>query len=425
MQTRRRPPLDPTAAMRPKGPLEKQAMNSFRTKVNAANDTSICGASSLEVGRKTMRQIIESNTYCVPIFQRRYCWSEVQWQTLLNDVLRRRSIQHSLGRLTCTSLDVNDQTNNKSLLTGIEGRSIILDGQQRFTTTTILLSAIRDLIHEHSISDAGCKYEHFIDEINNLLFSDTIQMQTWLEDSSSELHEGIVLPFARLIPTYCDRQSYFEAILPLSTNMSIATTRLSSTWHVTLEAKQYFMKMLRVHASSMSALISALRGVLDSVTMLNFPVDTSHGRDDGTEDLMVVYERLALRDAIWCKPQRKTEYMSMNGADMIRNLLLGSFQDQAEAVRFYKECWLPLEKQTAERSDAKSLEEVLKDFLHKQNTAETGESENTVKSQQPGTIGGQIYADFQAWFNKKQSGTSDGGSVVWQVGKELAESAQN
>ena len=135
MQTRRRPPLDPTAALRPKGPLEKQAMNSFRRKVNAANDTSICGASSLEVGRKTMRQISESNTYCVPIFQRRYCWSEVQWQTLLNDVLHRRSTQHSLGRLTCTSLDGNGQTNNKSLLTGIEGRPIILDGQQRFTTT--------------------------------------------------------------------------------------------------------------------------------------------------------------------------------------------------------------------------------------------------------------------------------------------------
>jgi hypothetical protein len=421
MQTRRRPPLDPTAALRPKGPLEKQAMNSFRRKVNAANDTSICGASSLEVGRKTMREIIESNTYCVPIFQRRYCWSEVQWQTLLNDVLHRRSTQHSLGRLTCTSLDGNGQTSNKSLLTGIEGRSIILDGQQRFTTTTILLSAIRDLIQEQSISGAGSKHEYHIDEINNLLFSDMVQMHTWLNDSSSQLQEGIVLPFARLVPTYCDRRSYFEVILPLSSDKSIAAEHLSSTWHRTLEAKQYFMKMLRLHASSITVLMSVLRGVLDSVTMLNFPVDTSHGRDDGTEDLMVVYERLALRDATWCKPQRKTEYMSMSGADMIRNLLLGSFEDQAEASQFYNECWLPLEKKTSEHR--KTLDEVLKEFLHKQNIAEAKESENTVTTEQ--TIGGQTYADFQAWFDKKQTGTHHSGSlVVWQVGKQLAESAQ-
>ena len=59
---------------------------------------------------------------------------------------------------------------------------------------------------------------------------------------------------------------------------------------------------------------------------------------------MVVYDRLALRDATWTKPTRDAEYMSMDGVDMIRNLLLGSFIDEPEAMEFYNLYWLPLEK---------------------------------------------------------------------------------
>mmetsp|Transcript_30143 Transcript_30143/g.73287 ORF Transcript_30143/g.73287 Transcript_30143/m.73287 type:complete len:80 (+) Transcript_30143:302-541(+) len=40
--------------------------------------------------------------------------------------------------------------------------------------------------------------------------------------------------------------------------------------------------------------------LLDGVDMLVFPIDVGTGRTDGTQDLMVIYERLALRDATFC-----------------------------------------------------------------------------------------------------------------------------
>jgi hypothetical protein len=75
---------------------------------------------------------------------------------------------------------------------------------------------------------------------------------------------------------------------------------------------------------------------LDGVDILYFPIDTNRGMKDGTEDLQVVYERLALRDATWTKPQRTTEYQSMDETDLTCNLFLGSFQSQLAMIDFYK-----------------------------------------------------------------------------------------
>jgi len=75
----------------------------------------------------------------------------------------------------------------------------------------------------------------------------------------------------------------------------------------------------RKSCSASQELLVILGAILDRLTMLYLPVDIHQGRTDRTEDLMVIYERLALRDATFCRPSLSEEYQSMNGADMIRN----------------------------------------------------------------------------------------------------------
>ena len=69
----------------------------------------------------------------IPLFQRRYCWSEQQWEPLWRTVcdLARQGdgAQHSLKRLLCLENS---------------GGSVVLDGQQRLTTCCVLLAALRD-----------------------------------------------------------------------------------------------------------------------------------------------------------------------------------------------------------------------------------------------------------------------------------------
>lgn len=425
----RRPPQDPSAATRPQNALQKAALQSlqFRQKVQQANANSICGSTSAKVGRMPLRQLLTQDRFCVPIFQRRYCWTETQWKTLLDDATGHSSpskMQHSLGRLTCTGTTTTTTTttttkdessnNNSNVLVGVKGRSCILDGQQRFTTTTILLAAIRDLLEQ--LQGEGSGFIGTIESINQILFTNVTEMKEWSNCHSGKVKEGEELSFARLVPTFCDRWAYYMAILPDNNNNN---TSLPQSLPRPLQAKQFFLDTLQQQGyhKSFPKLTSLLRGVLDGFTMLYFPVDTNTDRRDGTDDLMVIYERLALRDATFCKPTRKEEYQSMDGSDMIRNLLLGSFANENDALDYYQKYWLPLEQQI-QNDGKKSMVQMMRAFLEAQKGEEPQEGVGNA-----GIIGGQIYAEFQAWFAARLA-REDGQVVsveekVRQVGVEL------
>ena len=72
----------------------------FSAKVAQANDRIICGSSVDAVKTLPMGRIL-ARRLRIPFFQRRYCWSEPQWATLLRDVEACGGAGHALGRLTC------------------------------------------------------------------------------------------------------------------------------------------------------------------------------------------------------------------------------------------------------------------------------------------------------------------------------------
>jgi len=131
-----------------------------------------------------------------------------------------------------------------------------------------------------------------------------------------------------------------------------------------------------------------------------FPRSMSGNRQDGTDDLQVIYERLAVRDATFCKPQRATEFASMGAADFVRNLLLGSFRSEADAIEMYKNHWLPLEQAAAAASVrrrnsniAEILETMLSKFLKVQ-----PETTTVPKLSVTAVVGGQLYPRFRKWL---------------------------
>merc|ERR1712232_1513719 len=101
-------------------------MQGYQQKMKLAQSFTqggICCGSGQIVGRLPLKQLLltaaqnnnNKNLYRdtipikfhVPIFQRRYCWTEIQWQTLLMDAATATTSSddfHSLGRLTCTNL---------------------------------------------------------------------------------------------------------------------------------------------------------------------------------------------------------------------------------------------------------------------------------------------------------------------------------
>jgi hypothetical protein len=87
----------------------------------------------------------QNNQYIIPLFQRSYSWQKVNWQRLYGDIvaLMENSDQktHFLGPLVCTS-------DNHTLLPGGIPVFHLIDGQQRLTTLTLILAAIRDIARE-------------------------------------------------------------------------------------------------------------------------------------------------------------------------------------------------------------------------------------------------------------------------------------
>lgn len=93
--------------------------------------------------------------YVLPIFQREYAWEEEEWQTLLDDVVetynesQNAHHEHFLG-----SLVVIEEDSKKTLYQSYT----LVDGQQRLTSISLLLCALRDSMNDPSTIKQIDKY---------------------------------------------------------------------------------------------------------------------------------------------------------------------------------------------------------------------------------------------------------------------------
>lgn len=84
----------------------------------------------IESQDRTVEQLLKSNTFVIPRFQREYSWESDQINQFWNDVIENVSESYFIGSMVAYSVD--------------RSKLAVVDGQQRLTTITILLCAIRD-----------------------------------------------------------------------------------------------------------------------------------------------------------------------------------------------------------------------------------------------------------------------------------------
>jgi uncharacterized protein with ParB-like and HNH nuclease domain len=94
----------------------------------------------MQASETTIRKLIEgSKQYVIPLFQRPYSWTQKHWSTLWQDVLELvdnpNSRPHFFGSTVTAPA--------RSVPQGV-GKWLLIDGQQRLTTTQLLLAALRD-----------------------------------------------------------------------------------------------------------------------------------------------------------------------------------------------------------------------------------------------------------------------------------------
>lgn len=101
----------------------------------------------MQVSKNVLRNVLgsDSTRYEIPLYQRTFDWNKVQFQKLWDDVISLaserqtdKSGEHFLGTLV---LDSGHNIPNDFTF-------LVVDGQQRLTTLTMLLAALRDVLSE-------------------------------------------------------------------------------------------------------------------------------------------------------------------------------------------------------------------------------------------------------------------------------------
>lgn len=238
------------------------------------------------------------SSYHIPVFQRRYCWTEVQWVQLWHDAMAVRragpGTQHSLGRVLMRQRS--------------DGSRMILDGQQRFTTVSVLLSALGGRLRQ-----LGAR-------------------------ASVGLHD--LYGPGRLTPTLDDRPDF---------QISLAEAYPEGRGSL-LECKRLFSRYCaELGAEDCNDLVLS---ILRCFTLQAFVLQTD-------QRLQVIFH--ALTEG-WGE-EGSSPGIDMSPVDLIRNFVLEHFPDEATMREAHAKYWSPIEQSVGSPND---MECFFQDFLSKQ-----------------------------------------------------------
>lgn len=251
-----------------------------------------------------LQEIIEgTKQYVIPLFQRSYSWESKEWRVLWKDIEELAELEtprvHFMGSIVTMP--------TTSVPHGV-AKYLLIDGQQRLTTLSIILALLRDKANE-----AG--NNKLAEKIHNTLLVNPYENGN---------------DFYKLLPTQIDRQAY-QQIIEADGNDE----------NQIKEAYLYFDRKLK---SSSFDLEKILKVITDSFSVVSIVLDA----DDNP---YLVFESLNAKGR------------TLTQADLIKNYFFMRIH-QAEQDEIYKRYWLPM--QTSFSENEKLLPEYIRHYMMKE-----------------------------------------------------------
>lgn len=256
--------------------------------------------------------------HIIPVFQRPYSWTQKHWAALWSDILLlidegESNYQHFLGPMIIDRGDTGSYVPEKYL---------VIDGQQRLVTLSVLLCALRDVAIKHDLNT----------------FAESVEPFFSFQTTAGQ-------PESRLLPRSTDRTAYEMVI-------NLTKTKLDNKQRI-VKAYKYFLKQIRAGLPECEQEIFPYLNILFTATVarLKFVTVTLQQQDDPTK----IYESMNFKGKL------------LLVSDLIRNFAMMHLPDAESQDKFFANDWEPFEKLFSEtdsdQPDAKELEDFYYRYL--------------------------------------------------------------
>lgn len=287
----------------------------------------------MEAGKNSILGFLsaQNRRFSIPVYQREYTWNLTHCGRLLNDIkniMKYPNKRHFIGSVV--------QISNKHGLISQINEATIIDGQQRITTVSLILIALRDYIKENF-------------EENDETTAEEIE-ENYLVNSKKKNNDYIKLHLTKK-----DKDIYDKLINGIPFNETTSNNNIINNY-------RYFYKQIKSQKINIEELY-------DGLAKLDI-VEIALERD--IDDPQLIFESL------------NSTGEKLVESDLIRNFLLMGLENDIQTY-IYNEYWYPIE----ERLDSfgkNTLSNFIRDFLTIKNLKIPKES--------------QVFSDFKAYFSK-------------------------
>ncbi|GHU23290.1 hypothetical protein FACS1894172_00580 [Spirochaetia bacterium] len=253
-----------------------------------------------------LQEIIEgTKQFVIPLFQRTYSWTAIEWNILWKDLIELCEMDHPrthfFGSIVTMQIDSNTE--------GIT-KYILIDGQQRLTTVFVFLALLRNRVQEH-------ENQEIADEIHNTLLVNQYKKGN---------------DFYKLMPTQIDRQAYYNVINGLQQDSD----------HSIAKCYIFFEKKLKQNSGIDHKKLSNIITNYFSIVSITLNTD---------DNPYLVFESLNAKG------------MPLTQADLIRNYFFMRIEINEQNI-IYEQHWAPMYK-GLDKGSGDNVTEFIRHYLMK------------------------------------------------------------
>lgn len=274
------------------------------------------GDDFLQAGETTLNKLLNtSRQFIVPIFQRNYSWQKSQYEQLWFDILRASKFKekqnHFIGSIVY--IDMGTPAGRPQQL-------LLIDGQQRLTTISILLCAIKDYVQKFNLET---KLINLAKIKNQFLYN------------SDEIDEDRY----KLLLNVQDKETYIKLIDNIIFTVNKPATNIIKCYEFFYERIEDFIKQ---------------HGQIDEIYAGIFKLSlVSISLDKDSDNPQMIFESM------------NSTGKDLSQTDLLRNYLLMDLTPEKQ-TRLYKTYWKPMEELFGEdiyKNDLNKFDYFIRDFL--------------------------------------------------------------